>query len=834
MLGLSYVQSQGTPPEASYETDVQKEIKKAIGVSGLFSRKKAVENVVNHFEKIGKTEDLKKHVSETMKKPEYQLLEEIPVEGGFDGPTVQDVVEQRYGITLDPSNCLRVYGKKIAAVYDKGTIPLKGKKEELKEALENIVNVRKEAGLDKGIFAAALTNIEGVQEFDPKEERGRIEEEKNYRQLQIQNKILEEIPHVNVEKTKRFGFLPSYNVTLNPGYQEFFHGPEHLGGYSAREIHQSLKDLEEVSDGSVKEKVKALKSEHQKRDIYGGSHFTNGTLTGIIIATAVIAPLAAAGGYFLYQRFNGNGGGDNNPPPTARENFLNFATSNNVTRNSAENFYGNYTANVSHLYPQNSSMLLPEVKLFSKDPVAYAELQRNVSNDTNVNMDRDVLLSRASQQLLDLGLYGNVKVLQPGTNEYQLKPLTNHTIQAFGNYTIATEQLGLPKLPRNALFSLGNATQINPDIVDFEPTVLRDVSNSTFVMKSENVPRDHWMIANLLKERPDIVPQPQKYLWENRMVQQIAWDIFNNPDGPRAVDQRTYNASDASVWQVILPFHDYMSNLPAKMQSDGLGAPFPYYDSSLLKSFMSSKADREFALSYLAAIPTTGGIEGMKTFVRQLPSEYAQIVKEHNSPTMINLQEGSDQIVKQNDYWFAQWLFDRYACGAKNTINQFVGGQLPGATFDMIKLVNDSSSNGIAQALSRNCGYWNLVKDTFAFERSKSDSLGGEIGTYRVGLPLAFKALGIPSGAPSGTCLPGISINPDSKLINTGVPTIEWSVVLPDSSISYLKSISPNLVTGYGNFFGLYSCKDGLVNDSSGVNTIFQLQRGKEINLWSK
>jgi len=593
---------------------VQEEMKKAIGISGLFSRKKAVENVVSYFEKNGKGKSLERYARKMMERPEYQFLEEVPVGNGFANPTVQDVLEQSYGITLDSSSRLRVNGEKIAVVYDKSIIPLKGKKEELKDTLEKIVELRKEAGYGrKGPFTRALTQLDNIPEFDPQEERRRLEEEKEYRKLEIQQKVLEEIPHVNVQKTRRLGFIPSTNVTLNPSYDEFFHN--HLGEYSTKEIHQSLRDLEKDAQGGVKEKVKALRTEHQKRDIYGGHHFTNGPLTAILIGISIAAPLAL-GGYALYQHFNnGNGGDGNNPTPTTKENFLNFVTANNITRNNAENFYGNYTTRVNDVYPNNSSILLPEVKLFSEDPVTYAELQRNISQDPRVTVDRSELLSKTSQQFLNLGLHGNVNVLQPGTNDYKQEPLTNHTIQAVSNATLASYQRNLPILSKDSYFNLGNATQLNPEIGDFSKIVLtgKDGNQVDLWKDTNKVDLSYYTLAMDLSQNPYVLHKPESFEFFNGLLRQH--NLVLNKIG--------LNPTDQSARQTFVkPDIDYYyKDLPSKSVA-GMTLPLlPLLNGTKMKEWFPEKTDR--AVIYSSQYPVQLAYFNTRTgVVNQEPNIY--------------------------------------------------------------------------------------------------------------------------------------------------------------------------------------------------------------------
>jgi hypothetical protein len=108
-------------------------------------------------------------------------------------------------------------------------------------------------------------------------------------------------------------------------------------------------------------------------------------------------------------------------------------------------------------------------------------------------------------------------------NKTGRRPKRSESLQTLANYSIALEQ-GLPFIEGHEL--LLDACEKNPEIVDFSP-----INVSGQAIQSKNIPRDTWMIANLLKERPQIVNEPKKFEWINRMVQQVAWCIFDNEFG---------------------------------------------------------------------------------------------------------------------------------------------------------------------------------------------------------------------------------------------------------------------------------------------------------------
>jgi hypothetical protein len=295
-----------------------------------------------------------------------------------------------------------------------------------------------------------------------------------------------------------------------------------------------------------------------------------------------------------------------------------------------------------------------------------------------------------------------------------------------------------------------------------------------------------------------------------------------------------------------------MDALPAKLEKDGIEVVFPYHNSDLLRSSIPDKTNRTIALFYLAGLPAktvnqtyaaelrrlaqerkitsaeydrlyqekavVKGIEGMKLFVQQLLTEYEEILTMLDDP----------QYKKEATLWFAQWLADRGNHGLANTVSQFIGRDYnnlaeSGTTMDeFIQIIEDTNIHGITQFLKKNWKHWNLVKFIYGYESFKAGDWGGEAEMYAYGLPLAYKAFGIPLGSIGGS--PYIF----------GTMGGEWAVPLPNNVIAVLKQAFPNsrIAIGYGNLIGMYSCIDGLEKD--GITEIRSGLRGNSIYLWKK
>ena len=154
-----------------------------------------------------------------------------------------------------------------------------------------------------------------------------------------------------------------------------------------------------------------------------------------------------------------------------------------------------------------------ESALKSKDINVFNSLQRD-SLDPRVNSS-STFFNYASQDFLNLGLFGNVSVNNPGLGTYKQEPLTNPTIDFFSNYSLAVHQLNLPQHSNADIFRIGNMSQNNPDVVNFNPIRLQ--GNSNYV---------------------DITPTPSREAWspvdEAKHINDSGYDLMNHPrDGTR-------------------------------------------------------------------------------------------------------------------------------------------------------------------------------------------------------------------------------------------------------------------------------------------------------------
>ncbi|MEM3385455.1 MAG: hypothetical protein QW134_09390 [Nitrososphaeria archaeon] len=442
-------------------------------------------------------------------------------------------------------------------------------------------------------------------------------------------------------------------------------------------------------------------------------------------------------------------------PLSLKEKFVGWAVAyNNLSKADAEEFYDNYTDLVQKLFPEKTPLLKSTLKLYSQNSTVFGELYRNIYYDLSIGLNKNEFTNLASQLFLDLGYGGKVKVLVPGTNSYREGFLSKQAIQAFGNYSIALHQLGLPKHDKNDLFLLGNATVINPDIVDFEPLILKDMDNKTFVIQSKNLARDYWMIAEHLKRAPYVVNFPEMFEAFSIKVQQNAFDILDNP---RMHDSDIrYKPTDKVIWEeVIVPQWQYYWD--SCKQSGNLSkrvCVFPWYNITLLKEQVSNSTDRKIALMYFwELLPKIAdidskypyvfhyGLDAMKYQIQQMPEVYEKVIREYPNGTRINPYTGREyELMGQ----FYHWVGDRGWHGLANMEIQIFGTHyLPDGYFrDFDNYMVSNFPNSINAHLSKNFPQWELIK--FIYGYGVTFFGGDEIKAYDLYLPIAMKAFGVP------------------------------------------------------------------------------------------
>jgi hypothetical protein len=417
-------------------------------------------------------------------------------------------------------------------------------------------------------------------------------------------------------------------------------------------------------------------------------------------------------------------------------------------------------------------------------------------------------------------------VLKLGLNE---KAPSNTTVKAVAYYGVAVKADNLPEdLEALSLLVRGARTvKYGSYLVDFDPLVIVDAKGNTIVIESRDRARDTWMIAYLLKQRPELVEQPKKFEWINRMIQQVAWNIFDDEYGPSFFDKKAYYPTDKDVWDVILGFHDYMDNLPSKMEKDGLPIFFHYWDSDLLEREIPDKTNRTFALLLLADLPNkaydrttyqvVAGMDALKLFVKRLPQMYEWIVNAWKNP-------GS----KEHEYAmvaYRMWLQDRKVHGLENTVRQF-SGEWP---FEQEGTIDDF--------LNKNFFAWKFAKFPYAYLRGRG-SYGpdfnipnyGEWEMYAYELPLAYKSVGIPLGWIGGFGTSGNLGGPGNYGHGEfGIYGIPQSVI--DALLAAQKSLG-RIAVGHGNGVSMMSAIDGFEKDSG-----YEIHHGIRrisIYLWKK
>ncbi|MEM4004757.1 MAG: hypothetical protein QXM43_03880 [Desulfurococcaceae archaeon] len=467
------------------------------------------------------------------------------------------------------------------------------------------------------------------------------------------------------------------------------------------------------------------------------------------------------------------------------------------------------------------------------------------------------LIPFTSKLFLDLSYIDKVRVLDLSSNTYKKVPINKDLINVVGNYSAAIYALILPMHPKESIYLLGNATLINPDIVDFKPIILKDATNKTHNIGSGNIPRETWMLVEFLKRKPYVIKEPEKFEWINAMFTQLDWEFFDDIHyGPTQYNlvgkqgnvglYKIFKPTDEKVWEVILKFYDYMDELPKVLRENGIEPLYYYFNSTEFKKQFPNDKDRKIVLYVLAYIPPATwdidkrqpicGIEAMIKFVEQLPilrdaiiklykqakvdeSElYKIFLKERRmtyywSKDVLKLIEGNltrEYEIARYGYW--QWISDRGNNGLFNTALQYT-------EFDkhLIEIWKEKWD-------------WDLIRFIKGATRGNRDTLNipgfflDEGQTYTFGYDLTFKSFGIP--------LSWIG----SKPYIFGTAGAEWAVPLPNNIAEELiNQFKDRIVLAPGNFISLYSAVDGAEKD--GIKEIYtgiNLGNNYGIYLWKK
>jgi hypothetical protein len=142
-------------------------------------------------------------------------------------------------------------------------------------------------------------------------------------------------------------------------------------------------------------------------------------------------------------------------------------------------------------------------------------------------------------------------------------------------------------------------------------------------------------------------------------------------------------------------------------------------------------------------------------------------------------------------------------------------------TFSYIKHLKCYASK--VRALPKNWKDWDWIKFAVGYERWNPKAVL-EINADNFIIPQILQYSGYP--------VTFIHINP----VQPGGSPYEWAISLPTHVINGLKEKFPDakLLIGPGNFFGLYSCGDGLEKDSIKEVFILVPYTGERIYLMKK
>jgi hypothetical protein len=399
----------------------------------------------------------------------------------------------------------------------------------------------------------------------------------------------------------------------------------------------------------------------------------------------------------------------------------------------------------------------------------------------------------------------------------------NATVKAVAYYGVAVVDRGLPE-DFDEISLLVRATRINgygDKLVDFSPIVFHSVYGNHFLYP--DVGRETWMLAKHLKMIMDtgfnILGHPEMFEALNVKIIANAYSIFDAPYGvsyaEKFINGRTLKPTDQDVWDLImLQWNLYSNKAPQLGGGDKLyNRDFPWYDSDKLDLLYQDANNRRQALFFLFFIDNAtfdmkqgeavAGLEGARRALIQAEEHY-NIVSSLYPDGKVRHEIWGDVPA----WWFYyDWIEDRGVDRLENTHLQYVGLK----PLELWKIMTEDPDNvwnrikdlnGVDQFITKNWDYWHLMKFAMGYERWNDAPGMLERHTINYMIPQILRAFGFP------TYFVRITPNP------VGTAVYEWVVSLPDYVAEKLRAeFGDRIIIGPANGFGLYLCKEGLLED---------------------
>lgn len=456
----------------------------------------------------------------------------------------------------------------------------------------------------------------------------------------------------------------------------------------------------------------------------------------------------------------------------------------------------------------------------SDGSVSESELNKAINFSDLVNDLYEIIHENAALNSIYITDYAARLGLQLNFDEIKS---TDATAKAIGYYAIAVKDKRLPE-ELDALKILTAGTQIEKygdKLVDFSPIIFYSVDGNDYVLEIDK-PRNIWMLAKqmyLINQTGfPIIRHPEVFEGLNGKIIANAYSLFDAKYGisymEKEVNNRIITPTDKDVWDLIMLqwklYSDKAFNKSALYNRD-----FPWYNSTQLDNLYQDKNTRRQALLFLFYLPNTTwdlenqtkvfGIEGAKVSLIQADKEYQKISELYPDGKLYNKFFGNVDL----RWYYYDWVGDRGAHELSNTVKQYVGLDWKA----LAKIIRDhpldywnylKDYDGLDQYLTKNWSYWDLVKAIASYERWNVGEIKGSYIQRDV-----FKIFGFPYW--------GIGIKPNPP----GTPVGEWGITLPQYIVDGLeeKFGSDSIFHTPGNIFGLYACKDGLIQD--GIQEVF-------------